>query len=91
MVGWQEVIDAQAGKKPLPDKAVLLTFDDGYESFYRIVFPLLKEYNYKAVFAVVTSLVDQAPNSMVVFGDSHIARGAFVTWPQIKEMRQWSG
>ena len=86
VVSWQEVIDAQAGKKPLPDKAVLLTFDDGYESFYRIVFPLLKEYNYKAVFAVVTSLVDQAPNSMVVFGDSRIARGAFVTWPQIKEM-----
>ena len=57
VVSWQEVIDAQAGKKPLPDKAVLLTFDDGYESFYRIVFPLLKEYNYKAVFAVWWCLV----------------------------------
>ena len=86
VVGWQDIIDSQSGKKALPDKAVLLTFDDGYESFYRIVYPLLKEYNYKAVFAVVTSLIDQAPNSMVVFGDTRIARGAFVTWPQIKEM-----
>ena len=86
VVSWQDILDSQTGKKTLPDKAVLLTFDDGYESFYRIVYPLLKEYNYPAVFAVVTSLIDQAPNSMVVFGDTRIARGAFVTWPQIKEM-----
>ena len=86
VVSWQDILDSQTGKKNLPDKAVLLTFDDGYESFYRIVYPLLKEYNYPAVFAVVTSLLDQAPNSMVVFGDTRIARGAFVTWPQIKEM-----
>ena len=86
VVSWQDILDSQTGKKTLPDKAVLLTFDDGYESFYRIVYPLLKEYNYPAVFAVVTSLLDQAPNSMVVFGDTRIARGAFVTWPQIKEM-----
>ena len=86
VVSWQDILDSQTGKKALPDKAVLLTFDDGYESFYRIVFPLLKEYHYPAVFAVVTSILDQAPSSMVVFGDSSIARSAFVTWPQIKEM-----
>lgn len=34
----------------LPEKSVLLTFDDGYKSNFDIVYPLLKEYNYKAVF-----------------------------------------
>ena len=37
VVSWQDILDSQTGKKTLPDKAVLLTFDDGYESFYRIV------------------------------------------------------
>lgn len=44
---------ARKGNKALPSKAVLLTFDDGYESFYTRVFPLLKQYNYPAVMALV--------------------------------------
>lgn len=86
VISWQDVLASQTGKKTLPDKAVLLTFDDGYESFYRIVYPLLKEYQYPAVLAIVTSIVDTPANQMVTFGDTQISRGAFVTWPQIKEM-----
>ena len=54
-VSWQQIVDARNGKSKLPSKPVLLTFDDGYESFYKIVFPLLKSYRYPAVFALVTS------------------------------------
>ena len=32
--------------RPLPDKAILITFDDGYKSLYTRVFPLLKVYRY---------------------------------------------
>ncbi|MDO4800002.1 MAG: polysaccharide deacetylase family protein, partial [Bacillota bacterium] len=34
----------------LPEKSVLLTFDDGYLSNYTAVYPLLKEYGYSAAF-----------------------------------------
>lgn len=34
----------------IPDKSVMLTFDDGYSSNYHIVYPLLKEYGYTAVY-----------------------------------------
>jgi biofilm PGA synthesis lipoprotein PgaB len=43
IVSVQHVFDAAAGKAELPDKAALLTFDDGYLSFYTRVFPLLKK------------------------------------------------
>ena len=35
-VSLQQIIDARAGKKPLPEKAILLTFDDGFESMYTL-------------------------------------------------------
>src|SRR5262245_49467223 len=41
VIGLDDVIAAREGRKPLPDKAVMLTFDDGYRSLYTRVYPLL--------------------------------------------------
>ncbi|MBW4590627.1 MAG: polysaccharide deacetylase family protein [Aetokthonos hydrillicola CCALA 1050] len=59
---------------PLPAKPVLLTFDDGYESAYQYVFPLLKKYNYPAAFAIYTSNIGKNT------GREH------VSWDQLREM-----
>ncbi|MBR8833278.1 MAG: polysaccharide deacetylase family protein [Stigonema ocellatum SAG 48.90 = DSM 106950] len=59
---------------PLPKKPVLLTFDDGYESAYQYVFPLLTKYNYPCAFAIYTSNVGKNT------GRDH------VTWDQLREM-----
>ncbi|MDR9900093.1 polysaccharide deacetylase family protein [Aetokthonos hydrillicola Thurmond2011] len=59
---------------PLPEKPVLLTFDDGYGGHYQYVYPLLKKYGYPAVFSVYTSGIGQNT------GRSH------VSWEQLKEM-----
>ncbi|MBV8883312.1 MAG: polysaccharide deacetylase family protein [Chroococcidiopsidaceae cyanobacterium CP_BM_RX_35] len=59
---------------PLPGKPVLLTFDDGYESAYKYVFPLLKQYGYPAVFSIYTLNVGKNT------GRDH------VTWTQLREM-----
>ncbi|MEW6624630.1 MAG: polysaccharide deacetylase family protein [Bacillota bacterium] len=37
------------GRKSVPPNAVVLTFDDGYESFYDYAFPILKEKDMSAV------------------------------------------
>ena len=41
----------------LPDKPVLLTFDDGYASNYELAFPVLKEFGMKAAIFVIGSSV----------------------------------
>lgn len=46
----QDLIDFVEGVKDLPEKSVMLTFDDGYYSNYRLVYPILKRENMKAIF-----------------------------------------
>lgn len=41
----------------LPPKSILLTFDDNYLGEYQYAFPLLKQYNYPAVWSVHTGYV----------------------------------
>ena len=43
----------------LPQKPVMLTFDDGYEDAYRVVLPLLKAYGMTGTFFVTVNLVDK--------------------------------
>lgn len=43
---------------PVPDKAVLVTFDDGYQSFYDYAYPVLKELDIPAVNFIVTTDLD---------------------------------
>jgi len=69
----QLVIHLRTGS-PLPEKPILLTFDDGYGGHYEYVYPLLKKYNYPAVFSVYTK------NMGINTGRSH------VTWEQLKIM-----
>ncbi len=44
---------------PLPEKPVILTFDDGYRDNYENAFPLLQEYGMTAMFFVVTDYMDE--------------------------------
>ena len=39
--------------KALPDKPILITFDDGYLSNYELAFPILQKYNMKATIFVI--------------------------------------
>ena len=88
VISWQQVIDAENGKGTLPDNAVLLSFDDGYETMYNVVFPLLKAYHYPAVFAPVTGWLDTPADQKIAYADKMLDRSVFATWSQVKEMEQ---
>lgn len=76
-----ELVESTHGGAPLPSKPVVITFDDGYESFYEYIYPILKEYGYKAVFSVVGQYTDQYSEA-----DDHHIRYSHCTWEQLKEM-----
>ncbi|MCP5156588.1 MAG: poly-beta-1,6-N-acetyl-D-glucosamine N-deacetylase PgaB [Ectothiorhodospiraceae bacterium] len=86
-VGIDDVIAARRGLRPLPERAVLLTFDDGYASVYHRVFPLLALYGYPAVVALVTSWMEAAPGTTVRYGDEEVPRERFLSWAQVREMQ----
>ncbi len=86
VVSMQQVIDAKEGRQKLPPKAVLLTFDDGYVSFYTRIFPLLKLFNYPAVFALVTKWLDVPEGGKIPYGRGFKDRADFLSWDQVREM-----
>ncbi|OIN94803.1 hypothetical protein AUJ38_01625 [bacterium CG1_02_42_9] len=55
----------------LPEKSVVLTFDDGYRDFYEFAFPLLKKYQLKATVFIISDFID---------------RNDYLTSDQIKDM-----
>lgn len=56
----------------IPEKSVVLTFDDGYENNYTEMFPLLKKYGFRATIFMISSYVDKNAD--------------FLTSAQLKEM-----
>jgi biofilm PGA synthesis lipoprotein PgaB len=63
---------------PVPENAVLLTFDDGYESLYTYVYPLLKKYQAPASSFLI---VDTISNSQQNFVQK-------LTWEQVETMHK---
>ncbi|MEN8467633.1 polysaccharide deacetylase family protein, partial [Enterobacter cloacae subsp. cloacae] len=87
-ISVQDILDAHEGKKALPPKAVLLSFDDGYSSFYTRVWPLLQAWNVPALWAPVGSWVDTPANQKVNFGGLMTPRDRFATWDMVRELSQ---
>lgn len=59
-----ELADVLDGKKTLPAKPILLTFDDGYRDFYTDAFPILKKYNVKATAYLISGFLNR-PNHLL--------------------------
>lgn len=52
IITMEQVLDAVWNKAALPDKALLLTFDDGYIDHYTCVLPILKEHGIQGSFFI---------------------------------------
>lgn len=64
------------GKRDCPERAVVVSFDDGYESNYAIAYPILRETGCKAVISLITENIREEREE-----------GAFMLcWPEVEEM-----
>lgn len=68
-----QAVEKWLANEQFPDKAVILTVDDGYLSFYENGWPLLKKYNFPATIFIQTETVGNAD---------------FMTWEQIRKIQQ---
>jgi peptidoglycan/xylan/chitin deacetylase (PgdA/CDA1 family) len=77
----------------IPDNPIIITFDDGYENFYSIVYPILKKYNFTATNFLPTDFIsndkedrhsnrewESKTNNEYNFEAKHLI------WDEIKEM-----
>lgn len=87
--GWQpirleDVWQARQFKKSLPEKAVLITVDDGALSSYTKIYPLLKLHQVPAVFAIPTSWING--NTKAAY--EAYGAGNLMSWDQMREIQR---
>lgn len=66
-----DLVAALGGSATLPDKPVILTFDDGYQDFYTNAYPLLKRYGDRATIYIISGW---------------IGRPDMMTWDELREL-----
>jgi len=69
-----ELVKLLREKKPLPEKTVVITIDDGYRTIYSNAWPLLKQYAFPFTVFLYTEGLERG-------------YGNYLTWAQVKEMR----
>lgn len=52
-----EFYECIIGSRPIPERSVLLTFDDGWKDLRTVVYPLLKKYGLRAVCFIIPGLI----------------------------------
>jgi peptidoglycan/xylan/chitin deacetylase (PgdA/CDA1 family) len=69
----QTVIEKLQKQQPLPDKTVVITFDDGYNNLYHNAHPIMQEFGFAYTIFINPSLIGQASYQL--------------TWQQIQQMQ----
>ncbi len=81
-----QLIQAYAhGGEKLPDKPVVLTFDDGFSDFYTEVLPVLKRYRFTATLYIVTAFIDATSRWLQKEGE---ATRPMLTWDQVVSINE---
>jgi biofilm PGA synthesis lipoprotein PgaB len=90
VISIKDILTAKKTGQPLPEKSIVLTFDDGYKSFYTHVMPLLKAFQYPATLAIVGSWLEVPENGTVLYADKLVPRSKFLSIKELQEVSRSS-
>ena len=73
VISLDKLVDALDGRATIPEHAVVITFDDGWEDQYERAFPILRQLGLTATFFVYSAAIS--------------VDGASMTWEQVRELQ----
>ena len=76
------------GEKSLPEKAVIISIDDGSWGVYTNAYPLLKKHNMKADFNVIGANIDSTWENLDSGGTRIGEEAPYCTWEELVEMSE---
>lgn len=93
-ISLQALYDYRKFNKKIPDKSIVLTFDDGYLDNWVYAYPILKKYGFKGTIFVSPEFVDPTenyrPNIEDVWRDAcreeELITEGFLSWREMREM-----
>lgn len=68
VLSMTDVLNCVSGTRPIPKKAVALTFDDAYENFYDHALPILQRYGFTATVYAIAGLIGQKADWLAIDG-----------------------
>jgi peptidoglycan/xylan/chitin deacetylase (PgdA/CDA1 family) len=74
VISFARLIDALEGRATLPERAVVITFDDGWENQFHHAFPVLRQLGLTATFFVYTVPIGRDDR--------------YMTWDQLRQMQK---
>jgi peptidoglycan/xylan/chitin deacetylase (PgdA/CDA1 family) len=74
VISYSEMMAWKRGEKNIPEEAIVITMDDGWEGVYTYAYPVLREFGFPFTIYLYKNYVGGAGRSM--------------SWEQIKEMMQ---
>ena len=66
-----------------PQKVLVLTFDDGLDNFYKIVWPILEQYGFSATMFIPTDYIGKKSDW---YEDYDLIPQTVMGWPELKEL-----
>lgn len=98
-IGIDELYSIMKNDRSLPDRSIVLTFDDARSSFWRYAYPLLRRYQMKGVLYVISGLTmeaRQARDNLFTQWSGGCTKAQLTaqdpedstlcTWPELREM-----
>jgi peptidoglycan/xylan/chitin deacetylase (PgdA/CDA1 family) len=77
VISMRDFLAWRRGEKNIPARSAIITLDDGWDSSYKVAWPILKKFGYPFTLFIYTDYVKGGPKS----------GGGSLTWSQLGELR----